>query len=108
MDAGGFEITVEQDDARVRLRLAGELDLARAAQLEEALSTARATATQVEIDLSGLTFIDSSGLRALMNIHNDASDDGFSYILIAGPPEVHRTFVLTGLDRVLHFADVAA
>jgi anti-anti-sigma factor len=104
MDAGGFTITVEHDDAVARLRLAGELDLARVGQLAEAVTAARASAATLEIDLTRLVFIDSSGLRALMAIHNTAESDGFAYTMIEGPPSVHRTFVLTGLDQVFNFA----
>ena len=104
MDAGGFEITVEHDEDVARLHLAGELDLARVEQLAEAVEAARASAATLEIDLSRLIFIDSSGLRGLMAIHSAASMDGFSYTMVAGPPTVHRTFVLTGLDQVFRFS----
>ena len=103
MDAGGFDITVEHEDDVARLHLAGELDLARAGQLHDAVAAARASCATLEIDLSGLVFIDSSGLRALMAVHNAAADEGFTYTLIEGPPSVHRTFVLTGLDQVFRF-----
>src|SRR3978361_817653 len=98
MKAGSFEVIVEQDHAVARLRLSGELDLASTGRLNEALEEARAHATHVEVDLRDLTFIDSSGLRALMALHNAAAEaDDYTYALLAGPPESHRPFVLTGL-----------
>jgi anti-anti-sigma factor len=105
MRVGSFTVTVEHDHEVARLRLSGELDLAGTERLDEALREARAHAAHVEIDLRDLVFIDSSGLRTLMVLHNAADADEFSYALVQGPPEIHRTFVLTGLDRVFRFAD---
>jgi anti-anti-sigma factor len=105
MRVGSFAVTVEHDHEVARLRLAGELDLAGTGRLDEALREAREHATHVQVDLRDLVFIDSSGLRALMALHNAADASDFSYALVQGPPEIHRTFVLTGLDRVLRFAD---
>ncbi|WP_051222379.1 STAS domain-containing protein [Conexibacter woesei] len=108
MDAGSFEITVEREDDVARLRLTGELDLARVAQLREAVQEAWAGGGRLEIDLRDLSFIDSSGLRALIDVHNNAESSGSSYVLIPGRPEVHRTFELTGLTTVFRFAEATA
>lgn len=105
MDAGAFEITVDRDATTVRLRVAGELDLARVAEFERRWRAASADAETLEIDLSELSFIDSSGLKAILAIHEAAAAGEFSYRLIEGPDEVHRTFVLTGLDQVLRFSE---
>jgi anti-anti-sigma factor len=108
MRAGGFDITVEHDHEVARLRLSGELDVAGTGRLDDALQEAREHAEHVEVDLRDLAFIDSSGLRALMTLHNAAADGDFSYALVQGPPEIHRTFVLTGLDRVFRFTAAPA
>jgi anti-anti-sigma factor len=99
------------DDVAFRARtngavvvLSGELDLAGVAQLESAIERARAAGSIVTIDLTNLDFIDSSGLRVLVGLHNAATRDEFEYTLIAGPPAVHRAFVLSGLDQTLTFA----
>jgi anti-sigma B factor antagonist len=105
MDAGRFEITVDDDAPGTRLCLAGELDLARVAEFEARWRALAAEAETLEIDLRRLSFIDSSGLKALLAVHEAADAGAFSYALIEGPPAVHRTFVLTGLDRVLRFTD---
>ena len=104
MEAGSFSVTAERDEATVTLRVAGELDLARTAELERCWRAEARAGDHVVVDLGGLRFIDSSGLKALLAIHDAAGREGFTYTLLEGPPEVHRTFVLTGLDRVLPFA----
>jgi anti-anti-sigma factor len=104
MDDAIFTVSSRVEDGGVTLTLAGELDLAGAEALEQAIDAARATGRWVTIDLRPLEFIDSSGLRVLLALHNAAARDGFDYTLIAGPPQVHRAFALCGLDRTLSFA----
>lgn len=104
MPAGDFRVQVVHEPEAVRLVLIGELDIAGAEQLDGAIQDACTKGSHVELDLEGLRFVDSSGLRAFLALHNAAATGEFTYSLIAGPPEVHRTFELTGLDRVLVFS----
>ena len=59
----------------------------------------------VTVDLAGLTFIDSTGLRCILKYDAEARQDGFSIALIQGPPAVQRIFVLTGTTDRLPFID---
>jgi anti-anti-sigma factor len=104
MAGGPFSVDTRRSADGVVLALAGELDLAGEAALEQALEAARAQGGALTVDLTELHFIDSSGLRVLVRLHNAAVTSGFEYRLIAGPPQVHRTFALCGLDRTLTFA----
>ncbi len=104
MSEGLFRVVTHHAADGVVVSLSGELDLAGEHRLEEAIEAARATGLPLTIDLKGLNFIDSSGLRVLVRLHNTAVSDGFDYTLIAGPPQVQRTFALCGLDRTLAFA----
>jgi anti-anti-sigma factor len=99
-----FRVETRQVGDGVVLALSGELDLAGEQALEDALEQARAAGGPLTVDLSALDFIDSSGLRVLVRLHNASETAGFAYRLIAGPPQVHRTFALCGLDRTLAFA----
>src|SRR5829696_8157825 len=94
-----FQVTRREDDGGVVLALSGELDLAGAEPLNTALAEARAAGRPLTVDLSELEFIDSSGLGVLVRFNNVAMADGFAYTVIAGPPHVHRAFVLSGLDQ---------
>jgi|tagenome__1003787_1003787.scaffolds.fasta_scaffold18728147_2 anti-anti-sigma factor len=104
MTPGPFRVDTRQNGDGVVLALEGELDLAGEGVLEQAVQSARVAGGKLTIDLTELHFIDSSGLRVLVRLHNAAVTDGFEYRLIAGPPQVHRTFTLCGLDRTLAFA----
>jgi anti-anti-sigma factor len=97
-------VDVRHEGDAVVVALSGELDLAGERQLEAAIESAQSSGAPLTVDLSALKFIDSSGLRVLVKLHNRATTDGFSYTLIPGPPQVHRTFALCGLDRTLAFA----
>ncbi len=96
--------TRDEGAAGVVLALSGELDLAGAPGLSAALAEARADGRPLTLDLRDLDFIDSSGLGALVRFNNAAQADGYEYRVIPGPPQVHRAFVLAGLDRALPFA----
>jgi anti-anti-sigma factor len=94
---------------RCRLMLRGELDLASAPLLEAGLREAeRAGAKRLELDLSDLEFIDSTGLTVLIQANHAAELNGHTLSLCGLQPQVQRLFELTGtLDRFT-FIDGAA
>lgn len=98
-----FNITSREAAGGMVLALSGELDLAGVAELTEALAAARTSGGALTVDLTGLEFIDSSGLGVLVRFNNGAVADGYAYSVIAGPPQVHRAFELSGLDQALPF-----
>jgi anti-anti-sigma factor len=68
--------TVQSDTDDRTFRLAGELDLATANDLLQQLSGALATGGDIVLDLSELTFMDSSGVRTLITVSSDLGDRG--------------------------------
>ena len=86
------------------LTLRGELDLASARQLEESLTAIDEQApARITIDLGGLAFIDSSGLRALLLADTRAREHGYELKLIPGQESVQRGFEMTGALDGLSF-----
>lgn len=80
----------------------GDLDIAAAPELEEALSLALASdANAIVVDLSGLEFIDSTGLRALA--HAPLAEGGERISFIAGNEHVQSVFRIAGLLDKLPF-----
>ena len=57
------------------------------------------------LDLRGLTFMDSTGLRLVIRWHAAARDDGFHFAVVPGPDVVQRVFRLTGMDAHLTVAE---
>ena len=60
------------------------------------------------IDLSRLQFIDSTGLRLLLQADARAREQGYELVLQPGEPTVQRVFEVTGALDVLHFEDSPA
>ena len=86
------------------IELIGELDLAGAPRLEEELRRVEASdAEAIVVDLSGLEFIDSTGIRLLVMASERAPTGRFS--LVRGPQQVHRVFEITDLAHRLPFVD---
>ena len=101
---GGLEISSALVDGAVRVSLQGELDLASTRQVEERFAAIDAESpARVVVDLSGLAFIDSSGLRALLLADALASEHGYELVLLPGQEPVQRVFEMTGALDVLHF-----
>ncbi|HEY2536357.1 MAG TPA: STAS domain-containing protein [Solirubrobacteraceae bacterium] len=88
------------------IALAGEADLSEAPNIEAALADACAGEQErIVVDLRNLTFIDSSGLRALMGGHEQCVSLGHELRIIRGPANIQRVFELSGMDDVLPFCD---
>ena len=89
--------------------LAGEADLLGAPKIETALKDASAgEPALIVIDLKSLTFIDSSGLQALITGHELCHARGHELRVVPGPENVQRLFELTGMNEALSFTDAGA
>ncbi|MBW3557532.1 MAG: STAS domain-containing protein [Actinobacteria bacterium] len=85
-----------------RLAVFGDVDAVSAPELEARLSHALDTGCdEVVLDLSGLRFIDSSGLSVLVGVHKQLRDAGRELVIASPPPAARRIFDISGLDRVL-------
>ncbi len=78
------------------LHASGELDLATAPQLEEALDAVRRDSLLVVLEPQGLTFIDCAGLRVIIDAAARARSRHGWLLLIASSPVVERLLTLTG------------
>ena len=80
----------------------GELDLATVGRFRGALTERLAQGcTHLVVDLTEVTFIDSSGLGALVNAHRSLQRRGGRLRLVCRRPRVLRVLSLTGLDTLL-------
>ena len=82
----------------------GEVDLETAPQLAETL--AELANGTIRVDMSAVTFLDSSGLNALTAAHRHITRAG-RRMIICGPldPIVQQVFEITGLDDVFAIDD---
>jgi anti-anti-sigma factor len=70
-----FDVLISDTGAGLLVHLQGELDVETASGFLEKL-TASLPGREVELDLSGLTFLDVAGVRALVTVHDQMSSDG--------------------------------
>jgi anti-sigma B factor antagonist len=101
-----FRCELEPERERVRLRPIGEIDMATVPVLETHLSELTAAGfKQVTLDLRAVCFLDSTGLRMILEWDARSRADGFAFSLVAGPPTVQRLFDLTDTTARLSFID---
>jgi anti-sigma B factor antagonist len=82
--------------------LSGELDLYTAERVRVAVDEAGAVgADNVIVDLSEISFIDSTALGVLVQETKRLEGRGHSLVLVTNDPRTLRVFEVTGLDRVL-------
>lgn len=103
-----FQTTIAGDTATVTLE--GELDVAGSTLLESELDriVADHSPATLVLDLSGLDFMDSTGLRLVVLTDAKAREAGWRFELIRGKDSVHRVFEITRMAERLNFAERAA
>lgn len=103
-----FQTTVTGNTAVIAL--SGELDVAGAALLEHELEriVADHEASNLVLDLSGLEFMDSTGLRMMVLADERAKAEDRTLSIVRGRPEVQRVFTITRMEERLRFVDSAA
>lgn len=87
----------------LRLSLSGEIDLSNAADVEnQILDHTTNQLSDVLVDLSGLTYLDSAGLKILFTLvtRMDTSQIGLELVVPSGSP-IHGVVRLTGLSSVV-------
>ena len=105
-EVGKLRVGSEREGVVHTISLSGELDLATAPDAERELRRVEATdALSIILDLSGLRFIDSTGIRLVLSAHARSRADSQRLALRRGPAAVQRVFELCGILDELPFAD---
>ena len=101
------DLTIEpvEDEGAVRLVLGGELDMSCAQRLDLAIGQYARPGVTVVLDLTGLEFMDSSGLAAILKASENSEQDGWDLKLTPASDPVDRIFDLTDTRRLLRFVD---
>lgn len=102
LDEGAVSFTrlVVNDEACV-LEIRGDLDIAVSGMLSHELDELLdLNVSQVAVDLSGVQFMDSSALSALVQAHERARERTQLFVLLRPSPACAKVLNITGLDRV--------
>jgi anti-sigma B factor antagonist len=103
---GELEVTVTRDGDRHTVALVGELDIGTVERAEAALSEVESgDARMIVLDLSGLTFMDSTGVRLALAAAARSRADSDRLRFARGGPAVQRVFDLSGVTDTLPFID---
>jgi anti-sigma B factor antagonist len=101
-----FEMETDGSAGVVRVALNGEFDISCARRVEEELRRVEDGKPQtLVLDLRGLSFMDSTGLRVILSADARAQKDERRLAIIQGPEAVQRVFQITRLDERLDIVD---
>ena len=88
------------------MRLTGELDMAGVDRFERLLAADQAPETgRFVLDLRELTFIDSSGLRALIMADQRVRSEGGRFTVVRGPERVNEVMEMSGVAQHIEIVD---
>jgi anti-sigma B factor antagonist len=105
LELGRLTMSSEREGDMHTIVLAGELDVAAADRVQHELERVEASdALSIVVDLSGLTFMDSTGVRLLIQAQARSRADSDRLLVLRGPGPVQRVFELCGVDDLLPFA----
>lgn len=105
-----FEIKELVNGESATLAIVGELDMRTAEKLSECLAEQRANGvTDLTVDLAKLSFMDSSGLKALIDLHDRARAEAWKLKMVAPKYEAAALILrATGADKALPFAETSS
>jgi anti-sigma B factor antagonist len=94
-----FTVTVAEQHGRLAVAaMAGELDLTSAAEAYLSVTGLLGDHPDLIVDLSGVTFCDSTGFNALLRLRRRVGEAGGWLALAAPPVQIGRLLTLTGAD----------
>lgn len=100
MDSQPSRISI--DDRPDRLTVVGVVDSHTASQLRDAIQAHGSSPDDLVLDLAAVDFIDSSGLRIIVNAHSELDSAGRRLVLVNTSDAVARLLEITGLHEHLH------
>ncbi len=96
-----LHVATDGDGDAPTIRAAGELDAGSSPDLLDAVDAAAGPGAVVSLDLAEVTFIDSSGLRALAETLRRSAADGFELRIAAASEPVEHLLAMTGMASLL-------
>ena len=101
-----FSYDITRTGTALRVALFGEFDMNGVLRLEPELGRIldAGEVSEVELDLSRLDFLDSTGIGVVLDLDSRARAGDFEFRIVPGPRHVQRVFQVTRLDAMLPFA----
>jgi anti-anti-sigma factor len=100
-----FAIRAERRDGVARISAHGELDLQTASLLDRALEAVdQFELARVVLDLTDLSFVDSTGVHAILRAHTRATENGSVLVVVNSSEKVRKVFELTRTEHLFQAA----
>ncbi len=106
--AAQFVVDAHRHRRTALVALGGELDLSTVSKVTDVLAGLAPRADglrHIVLDLRGLTFMDSTGLHALLEQKESARSDGYNFAVVRGSEAIERLLVLSGVGEMLVLVD---
>jgi anti-anti-sigma factor len=102
-------VTVVRHGGEARAAVCGDFDMQATFTVEPELERLlhEDGLERIVLDLSGLSFIDSTGVGVVLRLNSESKREGIALQIIPGPMHVHRVFETSGLSDALPFAKQA-
>jgi anti-sigma B factor antagonist len=98
-----FEVQHVVSGGSHTLVLRGELDMTTASDLEAEIASSVESASELTLDLSELTFMDSTGIGVVLFAQRLCQETGTGFAVVPGIGQVQQVFEVTGLVDILPF-----
>jgi anti-anti-sigma factor len=102
-----LDISVSTLNGLTWVTLDGQLDIATARALQREMGRVELATTELRLDLSRLSFVDSTGLSVLLGLANRAEEHGRRVVLVSPRPEVARLLRLVDVVRRFDMIEAA-
>lgn len=103
-----MDIVQEKDGDVAVFRLSGRFDSSAAAAAEADLNAAVTGAPRITVDLSGLDYISSAGLRVMLVLARKVQQASGKLALFGLKPPVRQVFTVSGFDTIISIQPDAA
>ena len=100
-----MDIALQEQDGAVVVAVSGEVDLSTSPKVRDALLDCVARGSAVVVDLSGVAYIDSSGVASLVEAYQAAKSKGLGFCLAQVSETPMRVLKLARLDQVFVIHD---
>jgi anti-anti-sigma factor len=102
---GNFDVAIRRKASTLVVAPRGEIDLATVGLVRQAVEREQQPGEDLVLDLREVGFLDTSGLRYVLELNELASRDGFALQVVRGPRPVQRVFEVAGVEQRLPFVD---
>ena len=98
-----LDLEVHRRGDAVLVSATGEFDISSAPAVRRCIAdlVRQPDIRRLFIDLRGLSFMDSIGIRLLLEVADGSRHDGYEFAVVKGRPVVHRVIEMTGVDERL-------